>query len=124
LLRCPRCKFDNDPDALYCKQCGLAISKWTSAEKPKTDLAIISIIATIVGSLFVPIGGAVLGLILGYKARDQARASDGKISSEQTARIAIVLGWVVLAMSVLPLCMLPLLFGGELGFSLCGALPQ
>jgi hypothetical protein len=122
LVKCPRCGFDNEPSALYCNQCGLAIAKWTSVEKPKTDLAIISLIATFAGSFFVPIGGAILGLILGYKARNEARATGGRSGSEGLARIAIIVGWIGLAVSALPICILPMLLGGQLGYSICGGL--
>jgi hypothetical protein len=121
-VRCPRCGLDNERGAHYCSQCGLALTKWTSPERPKRDLALISIGATVVGSLFVPVGGAILGLFLAYKAREQARAAGGWSGSEELARIAIAVGWIGLGVSLLPLCLFPVMMGGEMVSSLCGGL--
>jgi phage FluMu protein Com len=120
LVKCPRCGFQNERDARYCNQCGMAINKWKSRESSKTDPALISIIATIGGSFFVPIGGAILGLILAYKALKAARASSGRSGSEGLARAAVAIGWIALAISALPLCLFPMMIGGEIGHSLCG----
>ena len=46
-LRCPRCGLDNERVAHYCNQCGLALTKWMAPERPKRDLAVISIVATV-----------------------------------------------------------------------------
>lgn len=121
LLTCPRCGFDNERGTRYCGECGLAVTKWTYGEKPKADLAIVSILASVIGTFFVPVAAPILGLILAYKARSQARATDGRSGSEDLARIAIIVGWVVLGTSVVPMCAFPLLLGGQPGFSICGA---
>lgn len=123
-FRCPRCAVENEPGARYCSKCGLALSKWLSAPKTKTDLGIVSIIATVVGTMFVPIGGGILGLILAYKAREQARASRGTGGSAEIARIAIIVGWLGLAFGLLPLCFFPALMGGQMGLSFCGAMTE
>ena len=122
LVKCPRCGFENERGARYCNQCGLAMNKWRSRASSRTDPAIVSIIATIGGSLFVPIGGAILGLILAYKALKEARASHGRSGSEGLAKTAVAIGWIALAMSALPLCMFPMMIGGQFGRSLCGGL--
>jgi hypothetical protein len=78
-------------------------------------------LASVIGTFFVPVAAPILGLILAYKARSQASATDGRSGSEDLARIAIIVGWVLLGASVVPMCAFPLLFGGQLGFSICGA---
>jgi hypothetical protein len=57
----------------------------------------------------VPVAAPILGLILAYKARSQASARDGRSGSEDLARIAIIVGWVLLGTSVVPMCAFPLL---------------
>jgi hypothetical protein len=120
--RCPGCSYQNQPGARYCNQCGLALAGWTAIQKPKTDPALLSIAATVVGSMFLPVGGAVLGLFLGYKARNLARATGGLRGSEGLARAAIAIGWAGLAFTLLPLFLIPLLIGGQIGVSLCAGL--
>lgn len=72
--------------------------------------------------MFVPIGGAILGLFLAYKARDQARATGGTGGSQDLARIAILVGWVGLGISVIPMCLFPLMMGGQIGLSICSGM--
>lgn len=124
LFNCPRCTFENEPGARYCNQCGLALEKWVSREKPKADLAIASILATVLGSFFVPVGGAILDLILAYKARVQAQASGCRSGSAEFARIAIAVGWIGLAIGLFPLCILPAMLGGQMGLSICGGMTE
>jgi hypothetical protein len=74
--------------------------------------------------MFVPIGGGILGLILAYKAREQARAGRGTGSSAEIARIAIIVGWLGLAFGLFPLCFFPVLMGGQMGLSFCSAMTE
>jgi predicted RNA-binding Zn-ribbon protein involved in translation (DUF1610 family)/uncharacterized membrane protein len=123
LVRCPRCGFDNEQATRYCANCGRSLVGWTLLEgKKKTDPAVISIIATFAGSLVMPIGGAILGLILGYRALREARATDGRSGSESLARVAVILGWAGIAVSVLPLCMVLTMSGVQGGYSACAEL--
>jgi len=118
---CPRCRFKNEPDARYCSECGLALGKWTPNQKSKLDPAVISIAATIIGSMFVPVGGAILGLFLAYKAREQARSTQG---SRDMARIAILVGWIGLGIFIIPMCLFPLMMGGQIGLTICGGMRE
>jgi ribosomal protein S27AE len=123
-IKCPRCGFENPPGAYYCSQCSLALTKWMPVARKKTDPALISIIVTIVGSFFVPIGGAILGLFLAYKALKEARASEGRLGSESLARIAVAVGWIGLALSVLPFVLFFVMSGAQAGCALCNELSQ
>jgi hypothetical protein len=75
-----------------------------------------------VGSFFVPIVGAILGLVLAYKALREARA--GGWGSEKMARTAIIVGWGGIALCLLPLCMATTMSGTQLGYFLCNDLFQ
>jgi len=100
---CPHCGGLNERSDRYCNSCGRLL-KGLTLKGRKIDPALLSIIVTIGGSLFVPLGAAVVGLILGYKALRDTRARPGQEQRERLARAAVVTGWIVLASSVLPLC--------------------
>jgi hypothetical protein len=100
---CPYCGALNERGDHYCNSCGRLLKGLTLTGK-KIDPALLSIIVTIGGSLFVPLGGAIAGLVLGYKALKDVRTRPGQEQGERLARAAVVIGWIVLASSVLPLC--------------------
>jgi predicted RNA-binding Zn-ribbon protein involved in translation (DUF1610 family) len=122
LVRCPRCGSDNARGDRYCKQCGAALYRATPIDFTRTDPALVSIIATVMGSLFMPLLGGVLGLVLGYRALRQARAGGGGSGSEKLAKAAVVVGWIGVAFTVLPLCMMVGVSGAQLGYSICEGL--
>jgi DNA-directed RNA polymerase subunit RPC12/RpoP len=116
--RCPHCGLDNERGDGYCDYCG-AMLAGQAFRISKIDLAVISLVATFFGSMFIPLVGPILGLILGYKALQDARAGDEKKGSERLAQVAVGAGWVVTAMSVLPLCLFPGMAGIQWGCSIC-----
>lgn len=124
LVKCPRCGFENERGDHYCNNCGKVLVSWVPDEIKKMDLAVISIIATVAGLFIIPVGGAILGLFVGYKALRQARASGGGRDSEKRARTAIIVGWVGLALGVLPLCLAMTVPGMKRGYSICDELFQ
>ena len=126
LVTCPHCGFDNERGDRYCNNCGRTLVSWAEpaerAKRVKRDPAVTSIIVTVVGSFFLPIVGAILGLVLAYKALREARA--GGWGSEKTARTAVIVGWGGIALGLLPLCMAMTTSGTQLGYSLCNNLLQ
>ena len=121
-VRCPRCGSDNARGDRYCKQCGAALARALPIDLTRTDPALVSIIATVVGSLFIPLLGGVLGLVLGYRALRQARAGGGGSGSEKLAKAAVVAGWIGVAFTALPLCAIVGISGVQLGYSICNGL--
>jgi phage FluMu protein Com len=107
LVKCPRCGFDNERGDRYCNNCGKVLVSWAPvvAESKKMDPATLSILVSAVGSFFIPFGGPVVGLILGYKALRDARNSSFGEKSEKRAKVAIAIGWGILILSTLPICM-------------------
>ena len=93
----------------------MLVGQQASIQISKIDLAVISLIATFFGSMFIPLVGPVAGLILGYRALRDARAGGEKKGSEKLARVAIGAGWIVIATSVLPVCLFP----GMVGIQWC-----
>ena len=126
LVTCPHCGFDNERGDRYCNNCGRTLVSWAEpverTRRVKRDPAVISIIVTVVGSLFMPFVGAIVGLVLAYKALRQARA--GGWGSEKMAKTAVIVGWSGIALCLLPLCMAMTMPGVHLGYSLCNDLFQ
>ena len=123
-VRCLRCGSRNDLEASYCRNCGAALVAWSPVRRAKADPALVSIIVTVAGSFVVPIAGAVVGLILGYKALREARAGETQRGSEKLARTAVIVGWVFVVFGVVPLCMVVVMPGVQLGVSACEELAQ
>jgi len=112
LVKCPYCGFDNERGNRYCNNCGRRLA-------PRRDPAVTSLFVTIVGFFTFPIVSAVAGLVLGYKALREARASGW--GNEKLARIAVIVGWIGLAS---PFCLMMTAVGTQFGYSLCGVLIQ
>ncbi len=107
-VTCPHCGFENERGDLYCNSCGKPLAVWSPPPSKKVDLALVSLIIVIVGTFIMPIPilGPGLGLYLGYKALNEARASGGRQSSKKMAQAAIIIGWIGVASTMLPLCMI------------------
>ncbi len=134
--RCPNCGSSQflrvGPDRWECAYCGSQFIEEQEVAAPpepppvyrapvyrmRMSLTAWSIIATVLGSSFVPVLGAALGLYLGYRALAKARA--GGQEQESLAKVAIVLGWIFLAAGVLSLC----LWGGTWAWGLCASLTE
>ncbi len=80
---------------------------------PTSGSAIAAFILSLLGLLQVlPIAGTLGGLILGYSARKDIRASQGAIGGEGMAQAAIVIGWIGVAIYIITLCLTLLVVGG------------
>ena len=121
-VRCPQCGFENERGDRYCNQCGAALASPARAQSTKLDPALVSIIVTVAGSMFVPFMGGIVGLILAYRALREARADGGRAGSEKLARTAVIVGWGGVAVCVLPLCLMVTASGAQMGITVCGDL--
>ncbi|RLC70325.1 MAG: hypothetical protein DRJ03_28375 [Chloroflexi bacterium] len=103
-VTCPHCGFENERGAAYCNNCGQPLAAWPPPPRKKLDLALASLIVTIVTTFFIPIPfiGPAVGLYLGYKALRKTRAGGGQ-SSKKLAQVAIAVAWVAM---LLPVCAL------------------
>lgn len=120
VVRCTRCGFDNERGDRYCNNCGASLVSWAPvARTKKMDPALLSIIVSVVGALFIFMAGPIVGLVLGYRALREARASGAGDRRERRAKAAVVVGWIVLASTVLPFCLSAMMPGVEWGCSAC-----
>lgn len=90
--------------ASFCSNCGNQVNSISSTAEfqfqpsptmysPPPKTAGLAIAAFIVALFFAP-----LGLILGYLARKEIRASSGNLGGSGLATTAIVLGWISVAL--------------------------
>lgn len=78
---------------------------------PSSSLAIISLIAGILGLTLMPVVGSIVAVITGPMARREIAASGGALSGEGLATAGMVLGWISLALTVIGLCVAGVIFG-------------
>ncbi len=78
---------------------------------PSSSLAVISLIAGILGLTLLPVVGSIVAVITGPMARREIAASGGALSGEGLATAGMVLGWISLALTVIGLCVAGVIFG-------------
>ena len=72
---------------------------------PATNtMAIVSLIAGIVGLTIFPLIGSIVAVITGPMARKEIAASVGAQGGDGMARAGVILGWVGIGLSVLGVC--------------------
>jgi hypothetical protein len=75
---------------------------------PKTatnsTLALVSLIAGILGLTFLPTIGSIAALITGYMAKKEIRESSGALNGEGMATAGLVLGWIGVGLLLVGLC--------------------
>ena len=80
---------------------------------PTSGSAVVAFILSLLGLLQVlPLLGTIAGLLLGYSARSDIRASHGKLGGEGLAQAAIIIGWIGVALYILSICLAILAFAG------------
>jgi hypothetical protein len=85
-----------------------------------SGLAIASLIASILGVTMLPTVGSIVGLVLGYLARNQIRDSGGTIGGEGLAKAGIIVGWVGLGINACIIITALVLGIGIPGLAICG----
>ncbi|HFD39104.1 MAG TPA: DUF4190 domain-containing protein [Anaerolineae bacterium] len=76
-------------------------------------MAIASLIMGILGWTLLPLLGSLLALLFGYMARSEIRQRPDELEGDGLAVAGLVLGWLMIGVSVVSLCV------GGLGFGLC-----
>jgi len=75
-----------------------------SYSPPTSSMAIISLIAGILGLTFVPMIGSIVAVITGPMAKKEIRESRGAVGGEGLATAGVILGWIGIGLTVLGLC--------------------
>ena len=78
--------------------------------------AVISLVSGLLGWTLVPWLGSIAAIITGHMARAEIRREAETTEGDGLAVAGLVLGWSMVAVSVLALIMIILFFGGLLAF--------
>ena len=84
-----------------------------------SSLAIISLVAGILGWTFIPTIGAIVAVITGHMAKNEIRRSGGVLTGDGLATAGMILGYVHLALAVLGICLAALVVAGVVSIPLC-----
>ena len=71
---------------------------------PNSSMAVVSLVAGILGLTFFPIIGAIVAVITGPMAKKEIRESEGTLGGEGMATAGIILGWIGIGIMVFGLC--------------------
>jgi len=71
---------------------------------PTSNMALVSLIAGILGLSIFPILGSIVAVITGQMARREIRESAGTLGGDGLATAGLVMGWIGIALAVLGLC--------------------
>lgn len=85
---------------------------------PNSTMAVVSLIAGILGLTILPVIGGIVALFTGYSARKEIQESYGDLGGEGYATVGIVMGWISVALAAFSCLCLGCL--AILGFSVFG----
>jgi hypothetical protein len=71
---------------------------------PTSTLAIISLIAAILGFTVFPLIGSIAAILTGYAARKETRAVPPLVGGDGLATAGIIMGWIQVGLGVVGLC--------------------
>ena len=80
--------------------------------RPTSNLAIFSLVSGLLGWTLLPWLGSLAAVVLGHMARAEIRRSNGGLDGDGLAIAGLVLGWVMIAFSILAILAVVLFFGG------------
>ena len=71
---------------------------------PTSTLAMISLVAGILGFTMLPVIGSVVALLTGYSARKETRAVPALVGGDSLATAGIIMGWIQVGLTVVGCC--------------------
>ncbi|MBT3389795.1 MAG: DUF4190 domain-containing protein [Chloroflexi bacterium] len=74
------------------------------ASAQNSSMAVISLIAGILGLTLFPVLGSIIAVITGPMAKKEIAASAGTLGGEGLAQAGMILGWIGIGLSVLGVC--------------------
>ena len=82
------------------------------APRQTSTLAILALVAGILGWTLLPFLGSLGGVIFGHMARGEIRRSNGQLDGDGLAVTGLVLGWINVMLAVLLVLVIFMFFGG------------
>ncbi len=86
-------------------------------ERKTSTLAIVSLIAGILGWTLLPFLGSIGAIITGHMARGEIRRSNGSLDGDGMAMVGLVLGWLSIILTILGILFIFLFLGGLAWFA-------
>ena len=86
-------------------------------ERKTSPLAIVSLIAGILGWTLLPFLGSIGAIITGHMARGEIRRSNGSLDGDGMAMVGLVLGWLSIILTILGILFIFLFLGGLAWFA-------
>ncbi len=71
---------------------------------PSSTMAMVSLIAGILGFTMLPLIGSIVALVTGYEARKETRSVPPRASGDGLATAGIIMGWIQIGLSVIGIC--------------------
>jgi len=84
--------------------------------KETSPLAIVSLVSGILGWTLLPWLGSIVAIITGHMARSEIRANPATKDGDGLALAGLIMGWAMVALSILTILVIMLFFGGLLAF--------
>jgi len=94
------------------------------APQTNSTMAIISLVAGILGLTLFPIIGSIIAVITGPMAKKEILASGGALTGEGLATAGLVMGWIGIGLTVLGLCVGGVLVGIPICLGIFGVATQ
>ncbi|MFA6986312.1 MAG: DUF4190 domain-containing protein [Arenimonas sp.] len=80
--------------------------------KQTSSLAIVSLVTGILGWTMLPWLGSIVAIITGHMARAEIARNAGTMEGDGLAITGLVLGWSMIALSIITIVLIILFFGG------------
>ena len=103
-MYCKRCATPNEENAWKCATCGEVLQhgyQGQYVQPQQSGKAIASMICSIAGLMMCLFVGQIIGIVLGYSARNEIRASQGMLTGEGFATAGIIIGWIGIGIDIL-----------------------
>lgn len=71
---------------------------------PTSTLAMISVVAGILGFTMLPVIGSIVAILTGYSARNETRAVPALVGGDGLATAGIIMGWIEVGLMVVGCC--------------------
>jgi magnesium-transporting ATPase (P-type) len=77
---------------------------------PSSTLAIVSLVAGILGFTLFPFIASIVAIWTGYEARKETRSVPPKASGDGMATAGIIMGWIQIGLTVVSICCVAIYF--------------
>lgn len=75
-----------------------------SYSPPTSSMAVVSLLAGILGLSLFPFVGSIVAVITGNMAKNEIRDSRGALGGEGLAKVGVILGWIGIILGILGIC--------------------